>query len=272
MLNVACRRCGLVYANPRLSRDRLDAFYRDRVYPQYLGRDGRFTPRLIESSRKQARETFDYFVSRADVALRGARVLEIGCGLGDFLLLSRDAGAHVSGVEMDGLYADVAERDRGLPIVRTHIEHHRFDQRFDVIALFHVLEHLEDPGALLEKIRTLLATQGKLLIEVPNLMGNWRMPPGEFFRLEHLYNFSPATLTQLLRRSGFAVIGRDRDPFLLRVVAAPATPLQPDLQTLAGEHQRVRWHLFKWRLRALGFRPYYALRRQLVGELRPASP
>jgi SAM-dependent methyltransferase len=271
MHNVACRQCGLVYASPRLDRVALDAFYRNRVYPQYLGPDGRFTERLIESSVKQARETFQYFIDREALDLSGARVLEIGCGLGDFLALARNSGAHVLGVEMDGLYADFAERERGLTIIRDHIERQTFDERFDVVAMFHVLEHLEDPNKLLEAVRTLLTPGGRLLIEVPNLMGPWRIPPGEFFRVEHLSNFSPLTLQQLLRRAGFAVIAQDRDPFLIRVVAVLADPQPAQLDLLAEEPRRVKWHMLKWRARGQVFRPYYALRRVLAGQ-RAATP
>lgn len=272
MRNVACRRCGLVYANPRLDRDTLDAFYRRRIYPQYVGADGQFTQRLIDSSIKQARETYAYFVSRAGLEVSGRHVLEIGCGLGDFLALAQADGAEVLGVEMDGLYADFAEQKRGLHIFRHHIERQSFDQQFDVIAMFHVLEHLEDPAALLGTIRSLLAPGGRLLIEVPNLMGPWNIPPGEFFRIEHLSNFSPRTLRELLRRTGFAVVDQDRDPFLIRMLAAPADPQQPDLSALAGEHAAARQHLFKWHVRGQVFRPYYALRRLLSGPSRPAPP
>ena len=270
MRNVTCRRCGFVYANPRLDRETLDGFYQRRIYPQYIGRDGKFTRRLIDSSVKQARETYEYFVRRAGLEVAGKQVLEIGCGLGDFLALAHTDGADVLGVEMDGLYADFAERERGLRIIRHHIERQQFDRQFDVIAMFHVLEHLEDPAALLATIRSLLAPAGRLLIEVPNLMGPWNIPPGEFFRIEHLSNFTPRTLCELLRRSGFSVVDQDRDPFLIRVLATPAPPQPADLESLAGEYGRVRAHLFKWRLRGQVFRPYYALRRLLSGASRPA--
>ena len=272
MRNVACRNCGLVYADPRLDRETLDAFYRRRIYPQYVGPDGQFTQRLIDSSVKQARETYEYFIRCAGLVVEGRHVLEIGCGLGDFLALAGSEGANVLGVEMDGLYADFAERERGLRVIRHHIERQSFDRQFDVIAMFHVLEHLEDPAALLATIRSLLAPGGRLLIEVPNLMGPWKVPPGEFFRIEHLFNFSPGTLREILRRSGFSVVDQDRDPFLIRMLAAAAEPQQPDLQALTGEHGRVRAHLLKWHVRGQVFRPYYALRHLLAGGSRPAPP
>ncbi len=273
MHNVVCRRCGLVYASPRLDRDDLDEFYRRRVYPQFLGPDGRFTERLTNASAKEAAVTFRYFAERGGLQLRDQQVLEIGCGLGHFLALCRDAGAHVQGVELDGLYADYAEREHGLPIVRNHIERVDFERLFDVIALFHVVEHLEDPIELLLSLHRLLGPDGRLLIEVPNLAGPWRVPPSEFFRVEHLFNFTFETLSQLLRRAGFEVEARDHDPFMVRVIAR-ASPVRsgPDLATLTGEYDRVRRHLFRWRWRARLFQPWYAVRRLLLGAPRPAPP
>jgi len=273
MHNVICRRCGLVYASPRLDRETLDEFYRRRVYPQFLGADGRFTDRLINAATAEAAVTFRYFANGLE--LRDRSVLEIGCGLGHFLALCRDAGARVQGVELDGLYADYAEREHGLPIIRKHIEHVQFEHPFDVIAMFHVVEHLEDPVALLAEARRLLAPDGRLLIEVPNLTGPWRVPPAEFFRVEHLFNFTFETLSQMLRRAGFAVEAHahNHDPYLVRVVARAAEAASsPDLAALAGERDRVERHLFKWRWRARLFQPWYAGRRWLRGASRPAPP
>lgn len=272
MHNVICRRCGLVYASPRIDRDELDQFYRRRVYPQFLGPDGRFTDRLIQAATKEAAVTFRYFASA--VELRDRSVLEIGCGLGHFLALCRDAGAHVQGVELDGLYADFAETEHRLPIIRSHVESVTFERPFDVIAMFHVVEHLEDPVALLSSVQRLLAPNGRLMIEVPNLAGPWRVPPSEFFRVEHLFNFTFETLSDVLRRAGFDVAAHQHnpDPYLVRIVARAQPAAKPDIAALAGEYERIRRHMFMWRWRARLFQPWYALRRLLLGAHRPVPP
>jgi SAM-dependent methyltransferase len=128
--------------------------------------------------------------------------------------------------------------------------------------MLHVLEHLEDPKATLMALRPHLAPGGRLFIEVPNILGPWRMTLAEFFRIEHLFNFSAATLEALLLAAGYREATRDADPFVLRVVATPlvagdsATP--PDL---SGHHRELLRHLVRWRVRSRLFQPYYALRR-----------
>lgn len=262
---VVCRRCGLVYTNPRPATAALDVFYREHVHPQYVDGAGRFADYLLASSREQARGTFD-FAARAGIRFAGAEVLEIGCGLGDFLVLARQAGASILGVELPGPYADFARDRQAVPVVDGRVETLAFDHTFDVVVMLHVLEHVEEPAALMRGLHRLLRPQGRLLIEVPNFMGPWRIPLGEFLRVEHLFNFSPATLDHLLAATGFAVETRDRDPYLLRRVAtARSTPDDAtNLAALASHHAAVRHHVLTWRLRAWLFRPYFALRRRFA--------
>ena len=60
-----------MYANPRRDRDALDAFYRSRIYPQYVGRGRTFTQRLIDSSIRQARDTYAFFAGSAGLEVSG---------------------------------------------------------------------------------------------------------------------------------------------------------------------------------------------------------
>jgi 2-polyprenyl-3-methyl-5-hydroxy-6-metoxy-1,4-benzoquinol methylase len=261
MTNVVCRQCGLVYANPRLRRAPLDRFYREWVYPEFVDASGRFTNRLLDSSRLQAAETFLYFTRRAGESIQGRRLLEVGCGLGDFLALARTGGADVLGVEMEGLYAAHAER-AGLPIVRDHVEAISFDAAYDIVAMFHVLEHLEDPKATLISLRPHISAGGRLFLEVPNILGPWKMTLAEFFRVEHLFNFSIETLGALLAAAGYRIVASDADPYVLRVSATPlGAGERAAVPNLAGHYDQVMRHVFRWRVRSRIFQPYYALRR-----------
>jgi SAM-dependent methyltransferase len=268
---VVCRRCGLVYASPRPERERLGRFYREQIYTQYIDASGRFRERLLAASRLQARDTFAFFVGRAGQRLAEARLLEVGCGLGDFLVLARQAGARVLGLELEGPYADFAEKEHGLSIARSRIEDLDTTNRFDVIALFHVVEHLEEPVDVLSALRPRLAGGGRLFIEVPNFMGPWRIPFTEFLRLEHLYNFSPETLRRVLARAGFRVTSEDRDPFLLRVVAEPGTT-DDAAPAHEGSARHVLRHVITWRARGRLLQPYYAVRRLLAPATRERQP
>ncbi len=80
---------------------------------------------------------------------------------------------------------------------------------FDLITLWDVIEHVPNPQAVLQKIRELLAPHGKLLLETQNVASRWARLLGprwhHYKHHEHLYHFSPATITRLLGDCGFAV-------------------------------------------------------------------
>ncbi|MGE0040256.1 MAG: class I SAM-dependent methyltransferase [Vicinamibacterales bacterium] len=265
MRNVVCRRCGLVYADPRLGRAALERFYAEHVYVQYLSAGGEFDPHLVDESSRHANDAFTFFRGHAGRDLAGASLLEIGCGLGHFLSRARDAGARVLGIEMEGPYADYATGRLGLPVVQTRVEDLPADQRVDVIAAFHVIEHLEDPAAVLRSLHARLSPGGRLFIEVPDIMAAWQIPPREFLRQEHLYNFSIRTLTALLGHAGFRVVARDDARYLLRVAAERVDEAPPvDLAALDGHAAEVRRHFRAWGLRSRVLQPLYALRRALA--------
>ncbi len=133
-------------------------------------------------------------------------------------------------------------------------EAHGERHRYDVIVLFHVLEHLPDPPATLRLCREMLGDGGRLVVEVPDLsraLGpTWTE---RYFHLPHLFDFTSASLDGLLWQTGFEPglhdypkSGRRRHHLL--VVASPAEPradMGPDDDTtvrwVRKVRRRVRW-------------------------------
>lgn len=153
----------------------------------------------------------------------GSRVLDLGCSVGQLARHLVAKGCTVVGVELD---PEAAVR------AREHCESvHVADldlvdltallgeERFDVVVAADVIEHLRDPGRLLREIAPLLAPGGVLVTTVPNIAhGSARLAllTGRFEYADlgimdrtHLRFFTRATLTELLRISGFAVAGID---------------------------------------------------------------
>lgn len=143
-------------------------------------------------------------------ALRG-RVLDVGCGSGDFLVHMRALGWEVAGVEPDPEAAQVARTALGGADIRTgELEDAAFpESSFDAIALGHVLEHVPAPGATLRACRRLLRPGGCLVLATPNTasLGSERFgaswlhwdPP------RHLHLFNRATLSRVASDAGFEV-------------------------------------------------------------------
>ncbi|GIG57626.1 hypothetical protein Lfu02_19980 [Longispora fulva] len=136
----------------------------------------------------------------------GARLLDIGCGDGNFLEFARRAGWTVVGVDFDEKAVEAA-RSRGLDIRHGGVEVLDPAERFDGITLSHVIEHVHDPVALLAACRRMLNPGGWIWLETPNLDALGHQRYGADWRgLEpprHLVLFTPASLKQALAKAGF---------------------------------------------------------------------
>jgi 2-polyprenyl-3-methyl-5-hydroxy-6-metoxy-1,4-benzoquinol methylase len=159
------------------------------------------------SQRRQRR--FDRFTGYLRFTSPGARVLDIGCGNGSFLLQMRLLGWETAGVESDAAAVEQA-RKAGLD-VHLELSPRRLwpDGFFDAITMFHVMEHLHDPLQQLSDCRQLLKPGGQLMIATPNYDAVGREYFGPDWRgLEiprHLVLFTEKSLWAAMERAGFAV-------------------------------------------------------------------
>jgi 2-polyprenyl-3-methyl-5-hydroxy-6-metoxy-1,4-benzoquinol methylase len=149
----------------------------------------------------------------------GGTLLDVGCGDGQFLAAARDAGWRVDGIEFSPEGASRAAARLGRPVAVGDLARTRQLQGpFDVVTLWHIVEHLVDPRAMLEAARARLASGGLLVVAVPNLDN---LPMRVAYRLArrralplyepgwrepHLSHFDPRTLRALLRGAGFEMI------------------------------------------------------------------
>ncbi len=193
---VRCRRCGLIYQTPQPND--LGRYYPQTYAPfRNTGRTatGRVSVWLQERDERALRR----LVGRA------GRVLEVGCAAGDYLLVLRQHGWEVTGVEFSEHAADIA-RQRGLD-VRTGdlLESNLPAETYDLVLLRHVLEHVASPTKTLSEIHRLLAPHGKVLVLVPNYQSLERMLCGRYWHgydlPRHLYTFTTRTLIAAIERA-----------------------------------------------------------------------
>lgn len=198
-----CRACGLVRIDPQPSEEQLASAYED----QYCGELARADGSVGVVARWGGRAFLQGRRRRIERLRRGRRLLDVGCGTGDFLHIMHEAGWEVSGVE-----PNVEARRRVPSPLRYRVVEtidHVTGGPFDVITLWHVLEHMPSPGLDIEKLNALLSPGGVLFIAVPNF-GSWEaaIAGSRWFHLDvprHLYHFTPDTLCRLVERHGFRV-------------------------------------------------------------------
>jgi putative addiction module CopG family antidote len=103
-------------------------------------------------------------------------VLDIGCGSGFYLAALREAGWDGEGIEPGETAAQFARKHCGLPVHNSNAEEALAacrDGSFDLVTMWHVLEHLPDPAKVLAEVRRILRPGGTLMLEVPNFSSIW---------------------------------------------------------------------------------------------------
>jgi SAM-dependent methyltransferase len=166
---VTCQACGLAYQNPRLTLEEVAGYYDDSYIAHRKKRDwGVLTPLFDRAMAKHDAEK-QRLVARYCPLTRSTAVLDVGCGSGSFLQrLRRERGVQATGLDFKDLSSS--------PFLEGVTFHHGlfydFDfqpARFDVVTMWHFLEHDYDPLHSLRTARELLRPGGRLIIEVPRL-------------------------------------------------------------------------------------------------------
>jgi 2-polyprenyl-3-methyl-5-hydroxy-6-metoxy-1,4-benzoquinol methylase len=182
--------------------------YRERLYQHYRDLGG---PPDVEQARRELASRAPYLRGLARLVMsepRSARVLDVGCGYGAFLLALREAGfASVEGIDASAQQVELAKR-LGLDCVRQDDALDALrgapDGSWDVIAALDLLEHLTKDEALafVDEAHRVLSPGGRLLLHVPN--GEAIFAGAVYFGdLTHEIAFTRRSLRQLLGAAGF---------------------------------------------------------------------
>ncbi len=145
------------------------------------------------------------------VAAPGARLIDAGAGRGRFVAQARAAGYDAIGVEPSIRGVDYARERYGVALTHAGIEDAAVAAgSADVVTLWHVLEHVEDPEATLRTLGSWLVPGGVLLVGVPNLSSlQARLGGSRWWHLDlprHHTHFTARGLRTLLRREGFDIV------------------------------------------------------------------
>jgi cyclopropane fatty-acyl-phospholipid synthase-like methyltransferase len=200
-----CTACGLVVTRSEPGDADLyeRGFFSDDVYyAAYFAR--------ADQWRHEARLRLDWLLGHVP---RPTRLLEIGSGGGFFVEAATAAGIDAEGVEPAPDGASYAQRTLGVRVAATAFEEAELAGGYDVVCGFHVLEHVQDPGAFLEKARGLLVPGGRLALEVPNIASSRSRREGSSWaQLQpqyHVSHFAPDTLSRLVESRGYEVVVLD---------------------------------------------------------------
>jgi SAM-dependent methyltransferase len=204
---VQCLDCGLCFTNPRPSAASIGQFY-PTVYRPHRPPSAR-RPRKpwhlrLPSPWRGPRQ------DRRGLPWHGqGRLLDFGCGGGSFLWRMHRQGWHVVGLDISPAAVGHVRGELGLPALLGTLPHPDLrPHTFDVITMWHSLEHVHRPMEVLEAAHGLLVPGGKLLVAVPNIDSlpfRWFGSAWSGLDLpRHLTHFAPWTLHLMLENVGFA--------------------------------------------------------------------
>lgn len=222
---VRCAECGLFYQSLRLSeQELLRRYQKEHLMKKAAARKNH---RSVDSRRSNSLEEmpekylFDLrnTLTKIEKFKQKGSLLDIGFGSASFLLVARDMGWNVQGVEVSESAVADARKKHSLDLWCGKTEDAPFPySSFDVVAIRHTLEHVYELGLFFRKVRSILKDHGLLLVELPNIASlehrtksllaaaHLRRPPWENMYLpEHLYYFSPRTFSRLMEKHGFTI-------------------------------------------------------------------
>jgi len=211
-----CENCGLIYRSPVLNTEDITTLYhqyekdifKNENPDEYFDRITSLPPNISENYQK-AVWLKQHLESLSSLDIKNIRILDIGCGGGTLLYtLSEVFGnRNTFGVELNPVYAKLARDKSGAEVTNSNYKSNLWTEKFDLILLTKVLEHVADPLPFLEEIEKGMSVGSFLFIEVPDPVDFKNLPTShDRFYIPHIYYFGAETLGILAEKANFRVI------------------------------------------------------------------
>ncbi|HFS67095.1 MAG TPA: class I SAM-dependent methyltransferase [Flavobacteriia bacterium] len=200
----------LLITSPQPKESELAKYYESPEYISHTDSTKTLIDRLYQTVKKYAiakkvRLVKKYIHDKNDAI----SLLDIGCGTGDFLKVCSDKGFKVSGVEPNDKARNLALNKLNAILIENSIYEFSNTQKYDVITMWHVLEHVPDLNKNIIALKSLLKPNGILIIAVPN----YKSFDANYYKAfwaaydvpRHLWHFSKQSIEQLFSKINFKV-------------------------------------------------------------------
>jgi 2-polyprenyl-3-methyl-5-hydroxy-6-metoxy-1,4-benzoquinol methylase len=203
---VKCRRCGLVYNNPRLTQEELASFYSPEYFHRY------YLP-----NREKAIQEAEGRLQEIECLVDKGRVLDFGCGMGFFLVAAKKRGWETVGIEISPYASEYASKEFELSICKTNLKKASLlKESFDLVTFWNVLGAVVDPKSLVIQANRILRKNGLIVIQVNHRhrlilkTAYWASKLTETKGILHVpaqvFHFTPHLMSQLLKEAQFSVV------------------------------------------------------------------
>ena len=197
-----CKRCGLVQLSKFIKN--VDEFYHESGMWNYE------TPNLDKLRNETHDDDYRRFLFTRNKILNKV-VCDFGCGAGGYLMEAAEIASEVYGIELEYVMRNSLNGGGVKCFPSLDVAEKELAGKVDVLTLWHVFEHLEDPIGILRRLKKLLTPEGVIYIEVPNandaLLSLYTCEAfADFTYWEcHLFLFNNETLKQIIERAGMKV-------------------------------------------------------------------
>lgn len=192
-----CVICGMIQQSSYYTNNFLEKFYSkyyNLFYAHFKNPEERFNSQYIGAKKS-------YQFVKKYIDHKKTKILEIGCGAGGILKYYQDKGYYVQGLDYDNRQLNYGI-SKGLNLINNN-NYYNVTEKFDLIILSHVLEHMSEPEKEIDKIKKYLSVNGIIYIEVPSIHSiknlNYNYNIKNFFHIAHFLHFSKKTFINFMK-------------------------------------------------------------------------
>ncbi|OIN57172.1 class I SAM-dependent methyltransferase [Arsenicibacter rosenii] len=206
-----CTECSFRFTNPRPDQHSIGQFYKSEQYVSHNDESKGFINFLYRTVRQYTLKGKVNLIN--DLNKGTGSILDIGCGTGSFLEACSKRGWVIQGMEPDSDARKIAS-ERLNSRIGESLQEFDPDKKYDVITLWHVLEHVAELDQVAYKLKQLLKPEGTLLIAVPNNVSADAIHYKQYWAAydvpRHLHHFTPATIKRLMATHSLTL--KDQQP------------------------------------------------------------
>lgn len=201
-----CNECKLLFTSPCPAPDKIGSYYKSEDYLSHNeDKKGLFAKIYNKVKKINIKNKFKIATSHKQSAISDLKILDIGCGVGDFLFYAKENGCNVTGIEPNEDARKIAEKKLECNILSPDELQNIPDNSFDIITMWHVLEHVADLKTEIHHLQRILKKDGRLVLALPN----YKSYDAEYYKDKwaaydvprHLSHFSQTSIKNIFKET-----------------------------------------------------------------------
>lgn len=206
-----CEECKLMFINPCPPADKIGDYYKSEEYLSHNEEKKGIFAKIYNKVKKiNIKNKFNIAVSGQQSAVSNQNLLDIGCGVGDFLLYAKENGCDITGIEPSEDARKIAEKKLDCKILSPEELQNIPDNSFDIVTMWHVLEHVADLKTEIHHLQRILKKDGRLILALPN----YKSYDAEYYKDKwaaydvprHINHFSQTSIRNIFKETKLQLI------------------------------------------------------------------